>query len=386
MPNKREFRPFFMHPLFLLCVWMTLALMFAIQEYAAMRAENYKVPFRTEINGWGLLFLLWAVTCQGMWWFLGSDIQQTQGWRRILGFYAPLSLAIGAAQLALYVACLGWLHVATSKASYGRRLAFHLYSDLISNIVIFWIIFLLFRGIGYYQKYREREFTASQLEIQLVNAKLRVLRMQLNPHFLFNTMNSVSSLMRSDVDAADEMLERLSSLLRMSLDRGDAQQVTLHQEMEFVQMYLSIQDLRFAGVVTQHIDIPAELLDALVPSMILQPIVENAYVHGLARATSEATLNIEASGIDGDLRLHVRNSGGRLQRPELDTRSREGVGIANVKARLALHFGDEQSFSLHELPTGEVEAILLLPLRFSPRLNDHSAGHLYVDSNRSSGR
>ncbi len=373
-----------MHPFFLLCVWMVLAFMFAVQEYAAMRAENYPVPFRTEISGWSLMFLLWAVMCQVMWWLLGNDIQQIQGWRRIVGFYLPLSIAIGLALLSFYVACLAWLHIATSKASYGHRLVYHLYSDLISNIVIFWIIFLLFRGIGYYQKYREREFTASKLETQLVNAKLRALRMQLNPHFLFNTMNSISSLMRSDVEAADEMLERLSSLLRMSLDRGDAQRVTLRDEMDFVQMYLSIQDLRFSGTIVQHIDVAPELLDILVPSMILQPIVENAYVHGLSRDSSGARLCIEGRGIDGHLRIRVRNSG-HLNRPESDNRMREGVGIANVKSRLALHYGDDQSFSLHELPPGEVEATLLLPLQFPSRLNDHNAGHLYVDSNNRSG-
>ncbi len=136
---------------------------------------------------------------------------------------------------------------------------------------------------------------AAQLQSQLVQAQMRALRMQLNPHFLFNTMNGISSLMRSDVPAADLMLEQLSRLLRITLQRGDAQFIPLSDEMEFIEMYLAMQDRRFAGRIHQQMKIDPHVHDAFVPTMILQPIVENAYAHGLSRMSSNGLLTIEAS-------------------------------------------------------------------------------------------
>ncbi len=183
--------------------------------------------------------------------------------------------------------------------SYITRLERNLSSELVTDIVIFWIVFALFRGIGYYQQFREREQMASRLEAQLVQARLQALQMQLNPHFLFNTLNCVSSLMRSDPDSADEMLERLSSLLRITLAKGKAQKIRLQEEMDVVQLYVSIQQLRFGDRVRHSIDVAPEAWDALVPTMILQPIVENAYVHGIAKSLGEGTITIKAS-IEGD--------------------------------------------------------------------------------------
>ena len=114
--------------------------------------------------------------------------------------------------------------------------------------------------------------------------------MQLNPHFLFNAMNSISSLMRTDVEAADEMLEQLSSLLRISLERGSVQMIPLREEIDFLEVYLSMQDKRYADRVKRSISVDPELHDALIPAMILQPVVENAYVHGLSKIESDGEL------------------------------------------------------------------------------------------------
>ena len=195
------------------------------------------------------------------------------------------------------------------RLSYVARLERYLSCELITNIAIFWIVFVLFRSIGYYQRFREREQMASRLEAQLVQARLQALQMQLNPHFLFNTLNSVSSLMRSDPDGADEMLERLSSLLRITLAKGQAQRIPLQEEMDVIQLYVSIQQLRFGDRVRHSIQVAPEAWDALVPTMILQPIIENAYVHGISRSLGEGTITINAS-IEGDtLCISIRNAG-----------------------------------------------------------------------------
>jgi LytS/YehU family sensor histidine kinase len=225
---------------------------------------------------------------------------------------------------------------------------------------------------------------ASRLEAQLVQARLQALQMQLNPHFLFNTLNSVSSLMRSNPDGADEMLERLSSLLRITLAMGQAQKVRLQEEMDVVQLYVSIQQLRFGDRVKHSIQVAPEAWDALVPTMILQPIVENAYVHGISKSLAQGTITIKAS-IDGDtLYISIRNAGcvpGSFQ----EAPRKQGVGIANVKARLQLHYGSRQNFTIQEVAPGDVTAVFQLPLEIDKSPSSDNAESWYAASSSDRG-
>ncbi len=204
----------------------------------------------------------------------------------------------------------------------------------------------------------------SQLAVELTEARMLALRMQINPHFLFNTMNSVSSLMYTDVRAADRMLEQLCSLLRVSLERGSKQLICLQQEMEFIGMYLSLQDIRSAGQVRQSITIDPHLYDALVPTMILQPLVENAYVHGLSRV-SEGLIEITAKDEGGQLSILVRNSGVGLKAAKGREPGGMGIGLTNIKNRLRLHFGDHCQLEVREIADDLVEATLKFPLTFA---------------------
>jgi len=189
--------------------------------------------------------------------------------------------------------------------------------------------------------------------------------MQLNPHFLFNTMNSISSLMRVDVDAADAMLEQLSSLMRITLERGDAQLITLRDEIEFIETYMDMQARRYAGRIEQEINIDPELYDALVPSMILQPIVENAYIHGLSKVTlGELRLDVERSG--KNMQMRVINSGIGLRQGTMPKSEGHAVGLSNIKHRLKLHYGDNALFSITELDFSRVQVMVRIPLQFSP--------------------
>jgi len=198
--------------------------------------------------------------------------------------------------------------------------------------------------------------------------------MQLQPHFLFNTMNGISSLMRTDVAAADLMLEQLSRLLRITLHRGESQFIPLSDEMEFIEMYLAMQDRRFAGRVRQQMKIDPHVHDAVVPTMILQPIVENAYAHGLSRLSSNGVLLIEAASEGSFLRLSVVNTGVGLH-PAKQQVNGNGVGLTNVRDRLRMHYGDDQSFSLSEREENLVEVVIRLPLRFSKRPIGQTTGY-----------
>jgi two-component system, LytTR family, sensor kinase len=375
-------RPFFMHPVVFLSGWVVLALLFGLQEYADMSLRGWKGPLWVPLSGWTIEFLLWGVIFLGMWRFLRASIQSAS-LRQMLLHYLPLSVVVGVIQEVLFVTIFQYQSPGRHY-SYVARLEHYLSGELITNVAIFWIVFALFRSIGYYQRFREREQMASRLEAQLVQARLQALQMQLNPHFLFNTLNCVSSLMRSDPDGADEMLERLSSLLRITLAKGQAQRIPLQEEMDVIQLYVSIQQLRFGDRVRHSIEVAPEAWDALVPTMILQPIVENAYVHGISRSLGEGIITIRAS-VEGDtLCISIRNAG-CVPGSSDHTPKRPGVGIANVKARLQLHYGSRQSFTMREMVPGDVTAVILLPLEIDKRPSNDHAEPLYAASSSDRG-
>ncbi|PWT76063.1 MAG: hypothetical protein C5B46_01815, partial [Proteobacteria bacterium] len=178
-------------------------------------------------------------------------------------------------------------------------------------------------------------------------------------------MNSISSLMRTDVDAADIMLEQLSSLLRISLERGNVQLIPLHEEMEFIEVYLSMQDQRYAGRVKRDISIDSELHDALVPAMFLQPLVENAYAHGLSKIERDGELLIQAQRHKDKVNVSVINSGIGLHNGNGLSTNGHGVGLANVRSRLRLHYGENCSFRMAQVDTTHVKVSLEFPLQLS---------------------
>jgi two-component system, LytTR family, sensor kinase len=369
-----------MHPLLFIGGTTMLGCLFAIQEWIDSRFWNYHVRLDLLLLAWGAQFFLWGTLLWIIWLTLRPQIN-SGGWRTILFLFVPLSISVCVLEEVIWVLLFPQLPMGRPPMPFWSRLAFHLDAEFVGSMVIFWATFFLFRGLGYCQRFREKERAASELKAQLEQAKIRALRMQLNPHFLFNTMNSISSLMRIDVAAADLMLEQLSRLLRITLQRGDAQFIPLSDEMEFIEMYLAMQDRRYAGRVEQHFRIDPHLHDALVPTMILQPLVENAYRHGLSRITSGGHLTIEASRHGPRLRLAITNSGHGLAPANGDS-SKKGVGIDNVRNRLRTHYGADQSFSIYELGDRAVRVELTLPLLFASRPNetDNETGMVCHDS------
>jgi signal transduction histidine kinase len=371
-----------MSPVVFLSGWLVLGILFGFQESVEMSLDAWKVPLWMPFAGWTLEFLLWGLTFLAMWHFLRAGIQ-TASTRQMILLYFPLSILVGIVEEVLYITLIRYQHPGRHY-TFLTRLGHNLSSALVTDVVIFWMGFIVFRSAGYYQRYREREQMASQLQAQLVEARLQALQMQLNPHFLFNTLNGVSSLMRSDPDAADEMLERLSSLLRITLAKGQAQRIPLQEEMEVVQLYVSIQQLRFGDRVSHIVEVAPEAWDALVPSMILQPIVENAYVHGISRSLGKGTITIKALAEGDNLCISIRNAGCVPGSFGNDLK-RVGVGIANVKARLELHYGNRQSFSLQETAPGDVTALCVLPLEIDKRPSIDQGEPLYAASGSDRG-
>jgi two-component system, LytTR family, sensor kinase len=323
---------------------------------------------------WCVQYFLLGAICWLLWWRLGHHVQ-TARLRTMITRILPLSLAVSVLEEMIWVAVFPQLPLGMAPMSYWHRVVFHLDAELVDNLVILWAAFFLLRGIAYYQLYRQTEYAAVQLETQFANAQLRALRMQLNPHFLFNTMNSISSLMQTDVMAADKMLEQLCSLLRITLERGDVQLVPLSDEMEFIEMYLAMQDRRFTGRVYQEISVEPDLYDALVPAMLLQPVIENAYTHGLSRLDRDGLIVVDVRRQNATLKISVINSGLGLRPASLNGDGRQGVGLANVKDRLRLHYGCDQTFAIEELAHSNVRVTLTLPLQFSERPTEKLTGY-----------
>ena len=352
-----------MNPAIFISVSVLLGILFGLQEWFSLRHLGYHVDSRIFLESWGFQFFLWGTVSWLLWRLFASQVQRAS-LVTILTLFLPLSILVSAAEEMIWVLAFPSLPLNHPGLPYWDRLSIYLYEELLNNVVVFWCAFFLFLGLGYYQRFREHERAAAQLEIQLANARIAALRMQLNPHFLFNTMNSISSLMRSDINAADSMLEQLSCLMRITLERGQAQLIPLRDEMEFIELYLAMQAQRYAGRVQQALHFDPELYDALVPAMLLQPIVENAYVHGLSKVEVDGRLSIDVRKKGEQVRVSVVNSGQGLKLHEPQSSNGHGVGLANVRSRLKLHYGEHSSLSIEERERKQVEVTILLPLQF----------------------
>jgi signal transduction histidine kinase len=231
----------------------------------------------------------------------------------------------------------------------------------------------LILGIGsasdYYRQFRERELRASQLETQLAQAQLQMLKMQLHPHFLFNTLNGITGLVRDhDNVAAVQMLVGLSDLLRQTLDNSGKQEVRLGEELEWLELYLKLQQIRFSDRLQVSVDAAPETLDALTPNLITQPLVENAIRHGLSPRAAPGSVSLSARRINGRLELRVCDDGVGL--PEGWRMSNgKGVGLLNTQARLRQLYGEDFVFEVRNREQGGAEVLVSIPLRLASALD-----------------
>jgi len=220
-------------------------------------------------------------------------------------------------------------------------------------------------AMSYYFLFRQRERRASHLEAQLAQAQLETLKMQLHPHFLFNTLHGIAGLVRDSRNkAAVDMLAGLSDLLRYTLENAGKQEVPLKEELEFVELYLDIQQMRFSDRLKVDMEIPPDTLDALVPNLILQPLVENAIRHGISRRAVAGRIGIITRRDDQFLHIRIYDDGPGLKRDDA-AKAVEGVGLGNTRARLAQLYGERQEFTLAECEAGGVEALIVIPFNSS---------------------
>jgi signal transduction histidine kinase len=247
----------------------------------------------------------------------------------------------------------------------------------ITETIAFACVAAALHAIEFYRRYRERETQALQLQARLSDAQLRALRAQLNPHFLFNTLNAATTLLHRDPHAADAMLTRLGELLRITLRFDPEHETPLREEMELLDRYLAIMQARFSDRVTIRRDVDPAVAAALVPSFILQPLLENAFEHGVAKLQRPGTIAISARESNGTLVLSVRDDGpGDGREPRAmgavahgkngSSRNGNGVGLTNTRHRLSELYGTEGSLTLTHPASGGTVVEVRLPLRLEP--------------------
>ena len=331
-------------------VWTLIALYFASQAYFNP-ALRYKPKFleMTQINL--VYYYLWGLSTPLVIALARRFPIPSTRWRRSFAVHIVASLVLTAMQIVIAESILSTFSKAlyrtegfASNLKTAFRINFH------GSMPTYWLILAVYLAAVYYRNEK-------RLESQLSRAQLDALKMQLNPHFLFNTLNSISSLMYTDVDAADAMLARLSEFLRLTLDLPPEQEIALEEEMDFVRRYLEIERIRFEERLHVDIDMERGTERALVPSLALQPLVENAIHHGVARNSKGGSIEIRARRDNGFLRLTVRNDGTCGQ-------VREGIGLANTRARLKSLYGERHRFS-YSVHDGAFEVEMLIPC-FAP--------------------
>jgi len=230
------------------------------------------------------------------------------------------------------------------------------------RLLYYSIIIAIHFAFDYFRKYSERELRASQLEIQLKEAQIRTLHQQLQPHFLFNTLNGISSLMYQSVEQADKMLTYLGDLLRISLERMDVQEVPLKDDIAFIERYLLIEQTRMGDRLIVKTNFQPDTLDALVPCMMTQPLLENAIKHGIAPLAKQGTISASSWRVAEKLFLQIEDSG-RGFGESLEQNLTKGYGIKNTLERLTILYGNNYSLTFSNKESGGLRVTLSIPFR-----------------------
>lgn len=280
----------------------------------------------------------------------------------------PITLAVTSVCVVLKYAVLVPIEHAFGLDT-GATFSSSLTRNFATESMAFWAVIGIVHAIEFNRRYREREVAAADLRARLSEAQLEALRSQIHPHFLFNTLHGISTLMHRDVDAADTMLTRLSDLLRLTIQHRGQNEISLREELALVGQYIEIMRVRFGDRLTVSHAIHPEALEALVPQFILQPLLENAFDHGIARTTGPGTIEISAITTDGKLEIAISDNGLNTKVYAAAGAKRHGIGLANTRRRLEQLYGPAQSISLEKLPERGTRVVVAIPLHTSRQVS-----------------
>jgi signal transduction histidine kinase len=350
--------------------WTLVSLIFAGISYAAAIGENNKeFGFVSALRLNLVQFYLWAILSPFLFRFSRRfPIELRPLNVRNLLLYFPALISFAGIHQVIHLAVL-WSISPRWRQKYPALMdcyrayfAFGFYIDLIIAL----LIVVAVHALLYYQNFRASELAQSSLKTQLAQAQLRALKMQLHPHFLFNTLHSISSLVLEDPPKANSMIARLGDFLRLTVENSEQQLVTLKEETEFLRCYLDIEQVRFGDRLTVAFELEPQTLSAQLPHLILQPIVENAIQHAIGPRATRGQIKIEAKRLDSLFRVAITDNGpGITSNP--NSPAKKCLGLTNVRTRLQQIYGSDFRF---ELTNGENEGLtVIMEIPFQREVN-----------------
>ena len=356
------------HYLALFLVWSFFGLFMFSQGLVQKILSGDPNPWMHHLTSWMVgVWTWWLLTPAVLW--LGRRFPFERGHRLPrIAFHLLMAVVVTLVQLGIESAVLRGLHVfPTIMTSYPATLVLLLVIGFHQSLLTYWSLLGIQYAYGWYRRYEERRQEAlrlalhtSQLESQLIQAHLNALKVQLQPHFLFNTLNAIMVLVRQQKGReAEEMLSRLSDLLRCVLEDVQTQEVPLSRELEYLELYLCIEQVRFQDRLRVEITADPEALDAALPHMALQPIVENAIRHGIGRSSAAGCIGISACRVDEKLQIVVQDDGPGLA--SANGATNRGIGLANTRARLNQLYGDSANLTVENGRAGGVVATMVVP-------------------------
>lgn len=335
-----------------------------LDDLSRQHPGTFAVRFLEEFTGVYSVFLLLPLVLRAA----NSYLFKSKGWVRLVTLHLAGAVAFSFLHTSL-MAISRWILaplVGLGSYDYGImrfRYPMEFSNDLMSYTVIV-LVYYFFERLRIAQA---QQLAAAELQAKLAQAQLENLRLQLQPHFLFNTLNTISSVMYEDVPAADAMLTQLSELLRLTLRTANSHEIPLAQELEITRLYLQIMQKRFESNLRVTYSVDAELENSLVPQLILQPLVENSLRHGLKDGGAGIDISIGARRENGSLILQVADTGSGFGSLGGEAAMNRGVGLANIRGRLEQLYGSEQEFGIANLPSGGAEVTLRVPFHIEER-------------------
>jgi two-component system, LytTR family, sensor kinase len=347
----------------LLATWLGVAVFFSAQNVLVGAARNRPIDWQWDVYHEFIYALTWAaftplVLAAGRRWPLGIG-----SWSRTILPHLGRMALLAPAQIVTtdIVHYLGLVLVgrqpAETLSTYISGLGGGIVWGTLTGFLYYWLILGVQAAFIYQRMYREQRVAAAELEARLTEARLEALRLQLHPHFLFNTLNAISAFVQADPERARRMIARLGELLRRTLNGGTAAELPLHQELDLLGPYLEIQRIRFGDRLSIEVDVPDGVADGLIPTLLLQPLVENAVEHGVKRMLDGACVRLTAERAGDRLRLEIADNGPG------PTGGSEGVGLANTRGRLAGLYGNAARLELRAVDTGGTVVAIELPFR-----------------------
>jgi two-component sensor histidine kinase len=295
---------------------------------------------------------------------------EKKGWLILAGKHLAGAVAFSTAHTTIMAFSRYFLFPLAGKGPYDYGIMYYRYPMEFSNDLVAYTVFVTF--FYFFEKLRiaqAQQLAAAELQTKLAQAQLENLRLQLQPHFLFNTLNTIAAVMYEDVHAADAMITQLSDLLRLTLQASRTHEISLAEELEIARLYLDLMQKRFENKLRVTYSVDPSLNSSLVPQLILQPLLENSLRHGMKPGNGAMELSIEARRENGSLVLLVSDSGSGFEQAEPTRDLKRGLGLANIRDRLAHLYGERQQFSISNRPSGGAEVMVRVPLHTSGKVS-----------------